>query len=198
MTEPASFWGAAHGASAKGGHLVASETKPADELRSATLSDTDRCERGSDGRFAAGNTVARSKRLRAGLQGALVALERTADPAWLAADKWGKRYGAHRRAELARAHGGTISAGVGSLIEDAAMLRTDARYWRAKGMSLGIADYSKLASSLLAQARGAERDAWELASREAAARPPEDPIAAMRRRFDALPPAPAESEDESQ
>jgi len=173
-------WRTAHGAAAAVGHLVASETAPAEELRPASPADTDRRDHGPDGRFAVGNTVARSKRLRSGLRGALVALESKADVAWQAADKWGKRYGSHRRGELARAHGGSISAGVGSLVEDAAMLRTDARYWRARGMADGNPDYSKLASSLLAQARGCERDAWELASREAAAREDDDG-AALRR-----------------
>ena len=168
-----SLWGTAHGNAADGGRLVSSETKPSDELRPATPPDTDRRDHGPDGRFTVGNTVARSKRLRTGLQGALVALERKGDHAWQAAAKWGKRYGVHRRGELARAHGGSISAGVGALTEDEQQLRTDARYWRAKGMAEGNADYCKLAASLLAQARGAARDAWELAAREAAARPPE-------------------------
>lgn len=172
----ASFWGTAHGASADCGRLVSSETKPADELRPASPPDTDRSDRTPDGRFARGNRAARAKRLRAGLAGALVALEEQGDPVWIAATKWGRRYGAHRRGELARAHGGEISAGVGALVEDAAMLRADARYWRARGMATGDPDASKLASALLAQARGAERDAWELAAREAQARRESSPL----------------------
>jgi hypothetical protein len=100
-----------------------------------------------------------------------VALESKADVVWQATNKWGKRYGVHRRGELARAHGGSISAGVGALVEDEQQLRTDARYWRARGMAEGNPDFCKLAASLLSQARGAARDAWELASREAEARP---------------------------
>jgi hypothetical protein len=164
-------WPPAHGTAATLGRLVGSETAKAGELPPATPSDTDRRDHGTDGRFVAGNGAARAKRLRTGMRGSLAALESKADPIWLAADKWGKRFGAHRRGELARFHGGEISGGVGALVEDAALLRADARYWRARGMAEGNPEHTKLAASLLAQVRGCERDAWETAAREAEIRP---------------------------
>jgi len=164
-------WPSAHGVAATAGRLLASETCPGDELPPATGSDTGRRERTPDGRFARGNGVAKAKRVRSGPRGALANLETHADPAWLASCRWGRRYGAHRRAELARAHGGAISAGVGAIVESAADLMADARYWRAKAMEKGDPELSRLAAQLTAQARGCERDAWELAAREAAARP---------------------------
>jgi hypothetical protein len=164
-------WPTAHGNAAAGGSLIASETCPSDELPSATPSNTVRPERDAHGHFAAGNRVAKAKRVRSGPRGALAALESTGDAAWLASARWGRRYGAHRRAELAQAHGGSLSAGVGTIIESAADLLADARYWRAKAIALGDPELSRLAAQLTAQARGCERDAWELAAREAKARP---------------------------
>lgn len=163
-------WRGAHGASARGGRLVASETLPSDELPPATPAFAVRPDRGPDGRFAKGNGIAKSKRLKAGPRGALAMLEAKGDPARRATVNWGRRYGAHRRAELAQAHGGSISAGVGAIIESAADLMADGRYWRARGIAEGNPDYAKLAAQLMAQARGCERDAWELAAREAETR----------------------------
>lgn len=162
-------WGAAHGRAAAYGRLVASDVKPADELRPATPAETVRCDRTPDGKFAPGNGAARAKRIRSGPRGALAALIVKGDPIYQAAAKWGRRYGAHRRAELAKSHGGAISAGVGAMIESAAEMMADARFWRAKGIAECNPDFSRLAAQLIAQARGCERDAWELASRECAA-----------------------------
>lgn len=165
-------WPGAHGTAADQGRLLASETCPADELPPATQPLTDRCDRTPDGRFAPGNGAARARRIRTGPRGALAALIAQGDPIYQAAAKWGRRYGSHRRAELAQAHGGQISAGVGAMVESAAEMMADARYWRARAIAEGDPDHVRLAAQLLAQARGAERDAWELAAREAAARPP--------------------------
>lgn len=170
MATAPSFWTEAHGNAAKGGRLVASESKPADELRPASGSDSDRRDRTSDGRFAPGNGAAKAKRIRSGPRGALAALIVKGDPVYQAAAKWGRRYGSHRRAELAQAHGGAISAGVGAMVESAAEMMADARYWRARGIADGNPDHVRLAAQLIAQARGCERDAWELSARESAAR----------------------------
>jgi hypothetical protein len=56
------------------------------------------------------------------------------------------------------------------MVESAAEMMADARYWRARGISEGSPDHARLAAQLIAQARGCERDAWELAAREAQAR----------------------------
>ena len=171
-------WRGAHGAARKGGRIVASETLPADELPSASGGDTARRDRGPDGRFAPGNSIARAKKVRSGPRGALAELEAKGDPAARASVNWGRRYGSHRRAELTRAHG-FLSAGVATIVESAADLMADARYWRARGVAEGNPDHYRLAAQLMAQARGCERDAWELASREAAARPAPDPVRAF-------------------
>jgi hypothetical protein len=164
------FWPAAHGTAAAHGRLVGSETSPGAELRDATPADSVRRNHGPDGKFVRGNGAAKAKRIRSGPRGALAALIVRGDPVYQAAAKWGRRYGSHRRAELAMAHGGGISAGVGAMVESAAEMMADARYWRARGIAEGNPDYARLAAQLIAQARGCERDAWELASREAEAR----------------------------
>lgn len=178
MKPTASFWSDAHGAAADGGRLVASETKPSDELRPAMPADSVRRDHGPDGKFVPGNGAAKAKRIRSGPRGALVSLIAKGDPVYQAAAKWGRRYGSHRRSELAMAHGGTISAGVGAIVESAAEMLADARYWRAKGIAEGNADYTRLSAQLIAQARGCERDAWELGAREAGARRDANPGAA--------------------
>jgi hypothetical protein len=162
-------WPAAHGHRAELGGVTASETCPSDELPSATGADTDGRDRDDHGHFALGNGIARAKRVRPGPRGALAVLEASGDAAARAAVRWGRRYGAHRRAELAQAHCG-LSAGVSTIIESAADLMADARYWRARGVAEGNPEHYRLAAQLMAQARGCERDAWELASREAVAR----------------------------
>jgi hypothetical protein len=167
----APFWRAAHGAAAKSGAIVVNESLPADELPSATPPNTDRADRGPDGRFLPGNRTATAKRIRPGPQGALVALEARADPYWQAANRWSKQYSSHRRAELTSLHGGELSAGVSAMIESASHALGDARYLRAKAAETGDPEMLKTAASLAKDARQAERDAWALAAHEAAARP---------------------------
>jgi hypothetical protein len=137
---PRNPWPPTHGA-AKAAHVVASEVCPADELAAASPANTDRRDRTRDGKFAPGNDIAKAKKVRSGPRGALAALESKGDPAAKAAVKWGRRYGAHRRRELAQAHGGELSAGVGTIIESAADLMADARYWRARGVAEGDPDH---------------------------------------------------------
>lgn len=162
---------AAHGRRRELGALTSSDSPPVDELRPATPADTDRSERTADGRFAKGNRVAKAKRLRAGPRGSLRALEAKGDPAHATAARWGRRWAAHRRGELARAHGGEISSDVGLMVEAAGELWGDALYWQAKGRETSNPELAKLAASLFAQARGMGRDAWQMAALEAAARP---------------------------
>lgn len=179
MRPPKSFQRAAHGNGAPA--VVRIEQPPPDELSdpSASPLDSVRPERGADGRFAPGNAVARSKKIRAGAHGALVALEAKADPAWRALGAWARRYSSHRRAELAASHGGHLSAGVSAMVDDAASIRGDAKYIAARARAEGNTALSKQAASMLAEAKQLELAAWELASREAKVRPV-DPMAAHR------------------
>lgn len=142
------------------------EVLPPDELPSATGSITVRSERTPDGRFAAGNTVSKSGRLRPRI-GVTVSLE--TDSAIRPYLKWGRRYAAHRRNELALMHGGTISAGVGALIETASLELAHSRYLAARAAETCDADTMKRAASLADSARQNELAAWELAAREAKA-----------------------------
>lgn len=149
----------------KGRGVPRIEVLPPDELPSATPSVSDRIERTPDGRFTAGNTVARSKRLRV-----VSALTAAANSDFAPFARWGKRYAAHRRSELAAAHGGSISAGVGALIESASMQLASSRYLAAKGAASGDAAMMKTSSALANDARQNELTAWELAAREAKVR----------------------------
>lgn len=145
------------------------EVLPPDELPAATGSKTVRSDRGPDGRFTRGNTAARARRLRAGPLGGVGGIDSTSD-AFKPFARWGRRYGAHRRRELAAAHGGEISAGVGALVESAALALASSRYLQNQGAAIGDAELLKRASSLAAEARQNELAAWELAAREAKAR----------------------------
>jgi hypothetical protein len=84
--------------------------------------------------------------------------------------------------ELARLHGGELSSEVCALVVDSWELRGDARYLAARARAENDADLSRAAATLLASARQAQRDAWELASREAAARPSPEAQELARRR----------------
>lgn len=94
-----------------------------------------------------------------------------ADPAFAVYAAWGKRYAAHRRGELAQAHGGSISAGVGALVESASLALAASRFLSAKAAETGDPELFKRSSALANDARQNELAAWELASREAKARP---------------------------
>lgn len=165
-----SFQRRAHGTGA--GAIVRIEQPPADELSKPTAStaDTVRSERCADGRFAPGNAVARSRKIRAGAHGVLMALEAQADPAWRAASSWGRRYSAHRRAELLTAHG-HLSAGAAAMVDDAAGIRADAKYLQARARADGNGALARASASMLSEAKQLELAAWELASREAVLRP---------------------------
>lgn len=176
----------AHGAAAAGGALLVVETLPADELPAASGSDPARRDRDAGGRFLPGNSIARNAKFRAGRHGELAKLKAQGDPAWRAADRWGQQWAAHRRTELARCHGDALSSEVCAMVEDAAEAMADARYARAKAMAVESTDPERAsalrseARQLRIEARGHRLGAWELAAREAAARP-QDPGAAHRR-----------------
>lgn len=181
-------WRSAHGNARRLGALAVVETCPADELPPAMPLDTARPARGPDGRFLPGNTVARAQRLRPGLRGVVGAL--APDPAFRSFLVWGRRYAIARRAELARMHGGELSTGVGTLVESAGQAIAAARFVAAKGAQTGDATMLAQAARLSEQAKQLELSAWELASREAAARPQADPLEAVRLRIAAAAPQP--------
>jgi hypothetical protein len=101
-----------------------------------------------------------------------------ADPRYLAFARWGARYGAHRRRELAQLHGGLISAGVGAIVESAAHAMAASRFVQALAAENGDAELFKQAAALASTARQHELAAWELAAREAAGRP-QAPVPAL-------------------
>lgn len=170
----------AHGNARRLGRLVVSECCPADELPPATPAETARPQRTPDGRFAKGNTVAQHARTKAGPSGALASLDAQADPAWQAARRWAKRACTQRVRELAKLHGGELSSEVCALVIDSWELRGDARYLAARARAENSPELSRAAATLLASARQAQRDAWELAAREAAARPRRSALEALR------------------
>jgi len=168
-----SNWRTAHGTARRGGALVVNDPTPWDEQPSASNEQPGRTGRGADGRFLPGNPFARLAKMRAGPRGALAALEAKATPEWQAAHRWGLRAGQHRIREYAAAHGADLSHGVCVLLADAAEERADAKYIAARARAENNPDLLRVAAQLRASARQAERDAWELASREAEARPRE-------------------------
>jgi hypothetical protein len=151
------------------------EVLPPDELPPASPANAARVQRSTDGRFTVGNTVARSQRVRPGPTG-LVGDEET-KPAFRSFASWGRRYASHRRGELAAAHGGAISAGVGALVESSGLALAASRYLHAEAAKTGDGETFKRAVALADSAKSAELAAWELASREGKARPPRNPHA---------------------
>lgn len=162
----------AHGAARDAGRLTASECPPFDEMRPATSALPVRADRDASGRFVPGNRAGAAKIVKAGKRGALYELERKGDDAARAARAFGRRYAAHRRAELAKAFG-EISAGVSSMIESAGELLASARYWSARSVADADPNHARLAAQLVAGARQAERDAWALADLESKSRAPQ-------------------------
>lgn len=144
------------------------EVMPPDELPAASPAFAVRPQRGPDGRFLPGNTEQRAGIVRPGPRGFTTAL--TVDPAYAPFQRWGRRYASHRRAELAAAHGGHLSAGASALIESAGAQLAASRFLQAKASEKGDAELFKRASSLSNDARQNELAAWELAAREAKAR----------------------------
>ncbi len=151
------------------GDVARIEVLPGDELPAATPANAEPRQRDSLGRFQPGNTAARAQRLRPGVCG-LARIHETA-PEFRPFARWGSRYATHRRAELARAHGGEISAGVGAIVESAALTMAASRFLQWKASQTGDAELFKESSQLASTARQHELAAWELAAREAKARP---------------------------
>jgi hypothetical protein len=160
----------AHGNAALLGRLVVSECPPMAELRPGSGGDPDRHDRDQHGRFLPGNAWARQAKLRAGPRGALSALEATADPAWRAARRWGRRAAQHRIREYGELHGAVLSSGVCRMLTDAAELSADATYLRARAAHDNNPELLRIAAQLTAGARQSERDAWALAELEAKSR----------------------------
>jgi hypothetical protein len=156
------------------------EVLPAPELPPATPGNAGQRDRDALGRFVRGNMAARSQRTRPGPRG-LVGVDRCT-PDFRPFARWGARYGAHRRRELASAHGGEISAGAGAIIESAALAMAASRYLDHRARQSGDADLFKQAAQLAQTARQHELAAWELCAREAAARPDPEELERERQR----------------
>lgn len=155
-----------HG-SARGAGSPRVEVLPPDELPSVAPAIAVRSDRGANGQFTAGNTASRSRRATPGKLGGVD----TSSPEFRPFKHWARRYAGHRRDELAKVHGGDLSAGVGAIIESASLALASSRYCQAKGAETNDVDLLKRAADLSALARQHELAAWELAAREAAARP---------------------------
>lgn len=144
------------------------EVLPADELPPAVPGLPVAPNRDGSGRFVRGNTEAQNKRVKPGVRG-MLGLDKS-DPRYRPFARWGSRYGAHRRRELAAAHGGSLSSGVGAIVESAAMAMAASRFVQSLAAEKGDAELFKQASALASTARQHELAAWELAAREAVAR----------------------------
>lgn len=160
----------AHGRARELGRLVVNECTPADELPPARGGQTVVPERSPDGRFLPGNRIARSQVGRIHPGGTL-ALLLPKEPAWKSARRWGLRSAAHRIREMGTFHGAELSSGVCRLLRSAARMAADAEYLSRRAAADDDIDMLRTAERLDAGARQAERDAWELAARESAARP---------------------------
>ncbi|MES1186324.1 MAG: hypothetical protein ABUL60_21115 [Myxococcales bacterium] len=157
------------------------EVLPADELPSVTPALAVRPDRDANGRFVAGNTAGAAKRVRPGIRGALAL--GLADPRYRRFARWGARYATHRRRELAELHGGKISAGVGAMVESAALALAASRFVHLLAAETADTELFKQAAAMASTARQDELAAWELAAREAAGRPRPNPFEALMAKF---------------
>jgi hypothetical protein len=80
--------------------------------------------------------------------------------------------------ELARAHGGSVSRGVGAIVASAAWLYAAGEFAAELAAKAGDVELFKTAASLTSTARQHELASWELAAREATARREANPAAA--------------------
>jgi hypothetical protein len=145
------------------------EVLPPDELATPNAHDTaanlaSSARRGRP--FERGNRAAAGRRPRLALLG--VSVDAT-DPRYALALRRAGRYRRRRCAELAAVHG-YVSAGAGSLIASASLALCASRYLYEVAAGTGDPDTLRRASALANDARQGELAAWELASREAAAR----------------------------
>ena len=167
-----SDWRSAHGNAAKNGTaLVVLESGRDRALRPASPAEPAARDREPNGHFAKGNGIGRTAKARAARDGKLAKVDADADPNARASQQWARRGARRRKVELERMHGGAITDEVSALVDDSWELRGDARYWAAQARAKNDPALARLAETLLTSARQAMRDAWELASREAAARP---------------------------
>ncbi len=144
------------------------EVLDARRLPAATPAESAPPERDAHGRFLPGNRTARASRLRPRITG-LAHIDQSA-PDFRTFARWGLRYGAHRRRELAELHGGTLSAGASAIIESAAQAMAASRFLQWRASQTGDPSLFAQAARLAQTARQNELAAWELASREAQAR----------------------------
>lgn len=160
------------------------EALPPDELPMAAQVPAVRPQRGRDGCFLPGNTVGKGKRLRPRQVGS-VAFSRAA-PRYRPFAAWAARYAAHRRAELARLHGGHLSTGAAVMIESAALDLAASRYVAMLAAEQADPELLRLASTLAQTARQHELAAWELAAREGPVAARLEECDAQRRRIEAI------------
>ena len=156
-----------------------SETLPADELSPVRhpIKPRPARERDSKGRFKPKNGVALMRHGRLPPQGLLKRLEDQAPKEVRLVREQARKTCRYRISELVRLHG-DLSSGVCATLLDGHEQRADARYIRALAMTpdaegkprASMIELLRLSIQLSNGARQSERDAWELASREADAR----------------------------
>lgn len=186
-----SFLNKAHGTAAKfGSATVVVELPDLNQLSVPDpVVDSPNGASGRDGRgrFTEGNTASRGPRKRTTKQGG--GISDKADPMYRNMMKWAKRYATHRRAELRKMSGGELSAGVCTLLESEARLLAASRfieYKAGEGVDLDdISKHLKHSAQLANESRQHALAAWELAIREAKARPVRTPHEAMLEAFGA-------------
>lgn len=146
------------------------EVLPVDELGHPNAGETaaNLDVRRAKGRpFEKGNRAAAGRRPKLALLG--VAAD-ASDPRYALALRRAARYRKRRCSELAAVHG-YVSTGAASLIASASLALCASRFLYEVAAETGDGATLKQASALANDARQNELAAWELASREAAARP---------------------------
>jgi hypothetical protein len=150
------------------------ESCPSDELPDAQPAPTARADRDALGRFVAGNGASRLGGLMRPLgpaMGHLAELEAQAPAAWRAARRAARQAATRRVQHWAQLHGGELGEIPASQVLAATVQEGDAAYLEALAAQQNKPDLLKLAAMLRTSARQTLRDAWELGSRECAARP---------------------------
>lgn len=146
------------------------EVLPPDELPSAQAVGPDPVASGRDAAGRIRSSAAAKALAKLPRRSRFVPRALACDPKFEPHNRHRLEWQRARLAELAAAHG-AVSRGVGAMISSAAWLYAAGEFAAEKGAAAGDPELFKTAASLTGTARQHELAAWELAAREAQAKP---------------------------
>jgi len=147
------------------------EVLRADEQPAAQAAGADPLATGRDERKRVRTTAAAKALAKLPRRSRFLPRQLACDPRFIAHNRRRLEWQRKRVAEIQAAHGG-VSHGVGAMLNAAAWLYAGGEFAAELAAESGDLELFKVSASLTGTARQHELAAWELAAREAAARPP--------------------------